>query len=279
VTNLISVEQLSSPLTQYKVVDASWYLPNQDRSPQQEYLKSHIPGARFFDIDLVCDQQSDLPHMLPSSEMFAEHIGAMGISNDDSVVVYDTAGLFSAARLWWMLRIFGHNKVQLLDGGFPAWLSLGKRAETGLVSIKPVEFQARLDSSRVVEKQLLMENCQHGQVKVLDARPLARFNGTAPEPRAGLASGHMPYSISLPFGELLENGQLKSAIKLREIFTSLDLNASDHLVSSCGSGVTAAVIVLALEEAGLGFHRLYDGAWAEWASCRDCPVLTSSEHC
>ena len=278
-SNLISPADLKSLLGDEKlrVLDCSWYMTGQQINTEQEYLDKHIQGARFFHIDEVCDQQSDLPHMLPTPADFSQSVRRLGVDNDSDVVVYDSAGLFSAARVWWMFRVFGHQKIRVLDGGLPAWIaSSGEVYDTNSDPITEFivgEFEAQLAPQAIVCKSQLQHNCQQPEALVLDARSNDRFLGTAPEPRAGLPSGHMPHSVSMPFTELLENGRLRPVEQLKEILATRGVNESTKVITSCGSGVTAAIITLALAECGYGLQQLYDGSWAEWASSDDTIIL------
>lgn len=275
--NLCSIDELSDQIEndeKLKILDSSWYLPSEGIDTQSEYAKQHIPSAAFFHIDSICDQQSDLPHMLPSADDFAAAVGQLGVSNDSNIVVYDSAGLFSAARVWWMFKVFGHDSVRVLNGGLPAWIESG-----GMLSNKPevaptASYKATLNATMVANKTDLIENCSTHAHLVLDARPTPRFLGQAPEPRPGLPSGHMPQSKSLPVSQIVENGYLKTAEQLRNIFSSINVDATESIITSCGSGVTAAIITLALAEAGYGMHSLYDGSWAEWGSSNDTKILT-----
>ncbi len=282
-SNLISADELSRVIDQpgLRVLDCSWYLPNQSRDAFEEFKNRRVKGAAFFDIDLVSDRDSELPHMLPSAENFAAALSDMSISNSSNVVVYDSAGLFSAARVWWMFKVFGHDNVTILNGGLPAWLKSGGVTDSG--RIEPLQtlenqYKATLNETFLTTHDVLKKNCETGEYLVLDARSKKRFNGEAPEPRPGLASGHMPQSRSLPYDLLIEDGMLKSVDGLWSVFREYGLGspeASDSIVTSCGSGITAALITLALSEVGLGMHKLYDGAWAEWASLEDTVILTS----
>ncbi|NNC99404.1 MAG: sulfurtransferase [Gammaproteobacteria bacterium] len=276
--NLCSPQQLQQNLgsAAIRVLDCSWYLPAQQIDAPQEYLARHIPGAAFFDIDKICDQQSDLPHMLPNADKFASQVEKLGINDDSEVVVYDTAGIFSAARVWWMFHVFGHTKVRVLNGGLPSWLDNG-----GEVSDKPVKiasaagqrFTPQFDATMVATRNELLENCDTREKLILDARSGSRFLGLAPEPRPGLPSGHMPQSVSLPFDHLLDAGKLKPKVDLLSLFNDLGVREGTPVVTSCGSGVTAAIITLALAECGFGMQSLYDGAWAEWGSAPDTLIL------
>ncbi len=283
-SELCSVDELKSRLSEddVKVVDASWYLPAANINCIDQFSKQRIAGAVFFDIDEVCDQTSDLPHMLPTEDHFAQAVLDLGIDNQSDVVVYDTAGLFSAARVWWMFKIFGHERVRVLDGGLPAWLNAGGETESGpsKSASRAKAFKAQINETFLADKSVIKKNIDSGDYIVLDARSKGRFNGEEPEPRIGLSSGHMPRSKSLPIGELIKHGKLKTVGELINVFSKLGLQSDDHdqaLITSCGSGVTAAIITLALVQCGFGMHKLYDGAWAEWASAEDSIILGGHE--
>lgn len=273
-SQICPVDELKQRLAEpcLKVVDGSWYLPSAQRDVQREYQADHIDGAVFFDIDAISDTQSDLPHMLPSVGDFSKLVSELGIDNHDELVVYDSAGLFSAARVWWMFKVFGHDRVRVLNGGLPAWKRAGGLTTNTSVSVSSGAFTAVRPSEAVVTQDVLLQNCQTLQYCVLDARSADRFYGRAPEPRPGLPSGHIPGSVSLPFDQLLDHGCLRSRAQLNEIFARVSNVDNPQFVSTCGSGVTAAIITLALCEAGYGLQRLYDGAWAEWAATPGSPV-------
>ncbi|MBL4733131.1 MAG: 3-mercaptopyruvate sulfurtransferase [Rhizobiaceae bacterium] len=280
-TNFISPEALLGLLAEGKnnlsIVDASWYLPVQNRNGHEEFLDKRIAGAQYFNIDAICDIESSLPHMLPAAEHFGEHASGMGIAHDDHIVVYDGMGIFSSARVWWMFKIMGAKNVQVLEGGFDRWKEAGHAVETGAPT--PPEsktFTASLDSSKVRDIADIRANIETNDAKILDARPGSRFTGETPEPRAGLRSGHMPGAGSLPIDQIQVDGRLKDAAELIKIFDDLGVDKNTHVITSCGSGVTAAVITLALTTIGHDNHSLYDGSWSEWGQADDAPVETGS---
>lgn len=267
-------ERLSEPFI--KPVDASWYLPHVNRDAKAEFEAAHIPGAVFFDIDAVSDTASPYPHMLPAPDEFGKAVGALGIGNEDHVVVYDGAGLMSAARLWWMFKVMGHERVSVLNGGFPKWQREHRHVKAGAVSRKPKPFKARLDKSHLRSLEDMRALIERGGEQVLDARAKGRFDGTAPEPRPGLPSGHMPGSLNLPFDQLLaEDGTVKKKRELKPLFEGAGLHLEKPVVTTCGSGVTAAVLYLALTHLGKDDLALYDGSWAEWAAQKDAPIETA----
>jgi thiosulfate/3-mercaptopyruvate sulfurtransferase len=244
---------------------------------RSRYLESHIPGALFFDIEELSDHFTTLPHMLPTPENFSHTMSALGVSDDSTIIVYEQQGVFSAPRAWWMLRTFGAQHVYILDGGLRAWIASGlptdsgPPTESGAVPRSPTTFHARLQREAVVSLSQLKEQLAKHQ-QILDARSAARFNGTAPEPRPGLSSGHMPGATNIPFTELVEDGRLKSAEKLREYFATKNVDLHQPITTTCGSGVTAAVIALSLEVVGAQNVALYDGSWAEYAQQPDSVI-------
>ncbi len=256
------------------IVDASWYLPDMKRDGRAEYDAAHIPGAVFFDLDQIVDAGSNLPHTLPDADTFARMVGKLGISDTDTIVVYDGSGLFSAARVWWMFRTFGAAKVVILDGGFPAWVEARLPVESGSAPLYPALFKAASNDRAVASFDAMRQLVDDGEHAILDARPAGRFSGAVPEPRAGMRSGHMPGATSLPVAALVDNGKLLSPAALQARFDAAGIDLTRPVVTTCGSGVTAAIITLALETLGARDHRLYDGSWAEWGGRSDTSVET-----
>lgn len=258
-----------------RVIDASWYLPDQNRNGRAEYDASHIPGARFFDIDEISDQRSGLPHMAPPPEKFISRMRAMGIGDGHQVVVYDGAGLFSAARVWWTFRLMGKTDVAVLDGGFPKWRAEGREVE----DMPPVMRDRHITVSRqnhlVKDVTQVAHAAKLREAEIIDARAAARFRGEAPEPRPGLRAGHIPGSRNLPFATLLNpDGTMKPVAELRAAFEAAGVDLARPAITTCGSGVTAAVLSLALERIGHRNHALYDGSWSEWGMYDDLKVET-----
>ncbi|MEE2952961.1 MAG: 3-mercaptopyruvate sulfurtransferase [Pseudomonadota bacterium] len=275
---LISTSDLAEVLGRpgLSIVDASWYLPAQNRFARAEYDAGHIPGAVFFDQDAVVDPASSLPHTLPSPDIFAKAVGEMGISNTDTIVVYDGMGLFSGPRIWWMFRTFGAKDVRLLDGGMPAWIAGGHPVESAAPAVSPATFEPTFDRSAVADLAEMRRIVSEKSRQIVDVRPAERFAGQAAEPRPGVRAGHMPGAANLPFPLLGEDGKLKSPEALRRAMQEAGIDPQAPSVTSCGSGVTAAILNLAFETVGNRDAKLFDGSWTEWGSASDTPVETGA---
>lgn len=275
--SLVSTDWLAKHLRDpdLRVLDASWYLPAQNRDAKAEYAAAHIPGARFFDIDEISDQRSSLPHMAPPPEKFISRLRAMGVGDGHQVVIYDGAGIFSAARVWWTFRLMGKIDVAVLDGGFPKWQAEGREIEDMPPVIRDRHMTVSRQNQLVKDVTQVAHAAKLGEAEILDARAAARFRGEAPEPRAGLRSGHIPGSKNIPFGEVLNpDGTMKSPAALKQVFEAAGVDLKKPAITSCGSGVTAAILSLALERIGHRNHALYDGSWAEWGMYDDLRVAT-----
>ena len=254
------------------IVDGSMFLPTQKRDAHAEYLAGHIPGAVFFDVDKISDHSTELPHMLPGAAQLGEALGALGIGDGDTIVVYDSLGLYSAARVWWTFRIFGATNVFILDGGLPKWKAEKRFLETGDTKKTPKKFHAEMNVAPVAMLADVRMALTDESAQIVDARSAERFAGKAPEPRPGLRSGHMPGSFNVPFDRVLENGRLASPERIKQAFTSSGVDLDKPIITSCGSGVTAAILTFALEAIGRTPKGLYDGSWSEWGARPDLPV-------
>jgi thiosulfate/3-mercaptopyruvate sulfurtransferase len=267
-------DHLESP--DIAIVDASWHLAAAGRDAKAEFLKARIPGAQFFDIDDISDTSSPLPHMLPAPEKFASRMRKLGIGDGKKVIAYDAAGLFSAARAWWMFRVFGHDDVAVLDGGLPKWIAENRVLAEGPPS-RPQErhFTARYQSMMVRDMSDIAMAIRTGAAQIADARSPGRFRGEEPEPRPGVRAGHMPGARNVHYAALLKpDGTMKPADEIARVFAAAGIDLALPVITSCGSGVTAAILSLALTRLGTRDHTLYDGSWSEWGAAPDTPVTT-----
>lgn len=276
---LVSTDWLARHLDDpgLRILDGSWHLPTETRDARAEFGAQHIPGAQFFDIDAISDTSSPLPHMVPDAEQFAAQVAALGIGAENSVVVYDNSGLWSAARVWWLLRAMGLTRVAVLDGGLQKWLAEG-RATTATATVaepQPAGLTARMDHARVRDAGQVLHATQDPDIQIVDARAPERFRGEVAEPRAGLRSGHIPGSRNVYFKTLLNSdGTLKSDEDLRAVFGQAGVDLEKPVITSCGSGVTASVLYLALEKLGHRDLSVYDGSWTEWGQNHELPIET-----
>jgi thiosulfate/3-mercaptopyruvate sulfurtransferase len=272
---LVSTSWLAAHLADpdLRVLDASWYMPGSGRDARAEYNAAHIPGARFFDIDEISDQRSPLPHMAPPSEKFISRMRAMGVGDGHQVVVYDGSGLLSAARVWWTFRLMGKMDVAVLDGGFPKWRAEGRAIEDMPPVLRDRHMTVQRQAGLVKDVTQVAHSSKLGEAEILDARSAARFKGEAAEPRPGLRSGHIPGSKNVPFGTLLNaDGTMKAPKDLAAVFADAGADLTKPVITTCGSGITAAILSLALERIGHRNHALYDGSWAEWGMYDDLQV-------
>lgn len=272
---LVSTDWLAAHMKDpdLRVLDASWHMPDTGRDARAEYDAGHIPGARFFDIDEISDLRSNLPHMAPPSEKFISRMRAMGVGDGHQVVVYDATGLFSAARVWWLFRLMGKTDVAVLDGGLPKWKAEGRELEDLPPIVKDRHITVSRQNHLVKDVTQVAHAAKLHQAEILDARGAPRFRGEVAEPRPGLRSGHIPGSKNLPFATLLRpDGTMKTVPALRQLFDEAGVDLSRPAITTCGSGVTAAIISLALERIGHRNHALYDGSWAEWGMYDDLAV-------
>jgi thiosulfate/3-mercaptopyruvate sulfurtransferase len=275
--NFCTTAELAAELTDpdLAVIDASWHVPPSPRIGASEFRQGHIPGAQFFDIDEIADLEQGLPHMLPKPETLAKGMSALGLGDGTRLVVYDGLGLFAAARVWWTLRAYGVEEVRILEGGLPKWIKEGRPLESGAARPRPPRrFTPRLDESFIASRDEVRKALATGSAQVVDARPAERFRGEAAEPRPGVKSGHIPGSLNLPFVDIVEHGRLKPPEALKAAFAEHKVDLQKPIITSCGSGVTAAILALAVEEAGGKVEGLYDGSFAEWGGRDDCAVAT-----
>lgn len=275
--SLVTTQWLQAHLGQVKVLDASWYMPAQKRDAPAEFAAAHIPGAVYFDIDAVADQNNPLPHMIPSPDAFAAAVGAMGIGNDDGVVVYNGSGAnMTALRAWWLFRLFGHEKVALLDGGMKAWLAEGRPTQSGWPAPTPKKYVPHFQRDKLALLSDVVSAVEKHVPQILDARAAERFEGRVPEPRPGLSAGHMPGARNLPFGAMVDpqTGLFISNEAIRTKFQEAGIDLGKPVITTCGSGVTACVLAFALDRVGHHHWSVYDGSWSEWGADPALPLAT-----
>jgi thiosulfate/3-mercaptopyruvate sulfurtransferase len=275
---LVSTEWLAAHINDanVKVVDATFKLPGVLPLPKDDYLAAHIPSAVFFDVDEVSDHSNPLPHMFPSAEQFGRDVGNLGIGNADTVVVYDSGGWVAAPRAWWMFLSYGHDKVRVLNGGLKKWRTEGRPVQSGEIKARPAAFKATYDARRVRSMQQMIDNVASKAEQVIDARAAERFEGRAAEPRPGIRSGHIPGSRNVPYNQLFDSatGAMKPLDDLRSAFTGAGIKLDAPIITSCGSGVSAGVLTLALYRLGVEKSALYDGSWSEWGQANGPPIAT-----
>ena len=275
---LVSTEWLASHMSDanVKLLDATFKLPGILPLPKDDYLAAHIPGAVYFDVDAVSDHANPLPHMFPSAEQFGRDVGALGISNGDTVVIYDAGGWVAAPRAWWMFLSYGHRDVRILNGGLKKWRAEGRSVQVGEVTAKPAAFKASYDARRVRSIEQMIANVASHAEQVIDARASERFEGRVPEPRPGIRPGHIPGALNLPYNNLFDTatGTMKPLDELKKAFAGVGVDTAKPIVTSCGSGVSAAVLTLALYRLGVENTALYDGSWSEWGKADGPPIAT-----
>ncbi|MBL4666167.1 MAG: 3-mercaptopyruvate sulfurtransferase [Sneathiella sp.] len=279
-TSLVSTEWLSQHLSapDIRVVDASWYLPAENRDPKAEFSAAHIPGAVFFDIDDIADADTDLPHMVPAPEKFSSRMRKLGLGDGNRIVVYDGSGIRSAARAWWMIRLFGHEDVSILDGGLIKWQAESRAVTDAPTPQKERHFTSRINSLMIKDKDQVRRNIETSKNQVLDARPKGRFEGTDAEPRQGLRAGRIPGSLNLPSNQLLnDDGTLQSADQLNAAFTAAGIDKKAPVITTCGSGITACVLAFGLHMIGHRQVAVYDGSWTEWGLDANMPLSSGAK--
>src|SRR6201996_1434949 len=277
---LVSTEWLAAHIhdANVRVLDATFKLPGVLPLPKDDYLAGHLPGAVFFDVDAVSDHSNPLPHMFPSAEQFGRDVGGLGVSNADTVVVYDSGGWVAAPRAWWMFLSYGHGNVRVLDGGLKKWKAEGRKVENGEVKAKPASFKASYDPRRVRSIEQMVANVASRAEQVIDARAADRFEGRAAEPRPGIRAGHIPGALNLPYNNLFDasTGTMKPLEDLRKAFAGAGVDTAKPIITSCGSGVSAGVLTLALYRLGVEDTALYDGSWSEWGKADGPPIATGA---
>lgn len=274
---LVSTDWLACHLQDddIRIADASWHMPNQGRNAAADYASAHIPGAVFFDIDLIADTNTSLPHMLPPPDVFAAHMTRLGIGNDCTIVVYDSSEIHSAARVWWMLKYFGLNDVKILDGGLAKWRREGRPLNDSPVAPHASAFTAHQQDHLLASQAHILRASTNGETQILDARDAARFDGREKEPRPGLRTGHIPGSYNLPYDYLFcEDGTMKDERSLKKLFTAAGIDFEKPVITTCGSGITACVLALGLHITGHDNWSVYDGSWSEWGADPASPVAT-----